>query len=196
LKLTIILLGLGGKGIAIPRRTKKPNRNRININRNIRAKEVRVIDPDGNQIGVIPTYKAIAVANDFGLDLVEVSPNAIPPVCKIMDYGRYKYELTKKRQEAKKKQTTFQLKEIKMRPKTGEHDLLTKLNHIKKFIERKDKVKVTVVFRGREITLSQLGRDLLERIVQETEEIASVEQHPKFEGRTMIMVLSPKQSSK
>ncbi len=113
-----------------------------------------------------------------------------------MDYGRYKYELTKRRQEAKKKQTTFQLKEIKMRPKTGEHDLLTKLNHIKKFIERKDKVKVTVVFRGREITLSQLGRDLLERIVQETEEIASVEQHPKFEGRTMIMVLSPKQSSK
>jgi translation initiation factor IF-3 len=113
-----------------------------------------------------------------------------------MDYGRYKYELTKKRQEAKKKQTTFQLKEIKMRPKTGEHDLLTKLNHIKKFIERKDKVKVTVVFRGREITLSQLGRDLLARIVQETEEIASVEQHPKFEGRTMIMVLSPKQSSK
>ncbi len=113
-----------------------------------------------------------------------------------MDYGRYKYELTKKRQEAKKKQTTFQLKEIKMRPKTGEHDLLTKLNHIKKFIERKDKVKVTVVFRGREITLSQLGRDLLERIVEETEEIASVEQHPKFEGRTMTMVLSPKQSSK
>jgi len=113
-----------------------------------------------------------------------------------MDYGRYKYELTKKRQEAKKKQTTFQLKEIKMRPKTGEHDLLTKLNHIKKFIERKDKVKVTVVFRGREITLSQLGRDLLERVVQETEEIATVEQHPKFEGRTMIMVLSPKQSAK
>jgi translation initiation factor IF-3 len=113
-----------------------------------------------------------------------------------MDYGRYKYELTKKRQEAKKKQTIFQLKEIKIRPKTGEHDLLTKLNHIKKFIERKDKVKVTVVFRGREITLSQLGRDLLERIVEETEEIASVEQHPKFEGRTMIMVLSPKQSSK
>ena len=113
-----------------------------------------------------------------------------------MDYGRYKYELTKKKQEAKKKETTFQLKEIKIRPKTGEHDLLTKLNHIKKFIERKDKVKVTVVFRGREITLSQLGRDLLARIVQETEEIASVEQHPKFEGRTMIMVLSPKQSSK
>ena len=188
---------IGGEGIAIPRRTNRPNRlNRININRNIRAKEVRVIDPDGNQIGIIATYKAIAVANDYGLDLVEISPNANPPVCKIMDYGRYKYELTKKRQEAKKKQTTFQLKEIKVRPKTGEHDLQTKIGHIKKFIEKKDKVKVTVIFRGREITLSQRGMDLLERIVQETEEIASVEQAPKFEGRTMVMVLSPKQLSK
>ena len=192
-----IIYGLGGEGIAIPRRTNRANRSsRININRNIRAKEVRVIDPDGNQIGIIPTYKAIAVANDFGLDLVEISPNANPPVCKIMDYGRYKYELTKKRQEAKKKQTTFQLKEIKLRPKTGEHDLKTKINHIKKFIERKDKVKVTVIFRGREITLSQLGRDLLERVIKETEDISSVEQPPKFEGRTMIMVLSPKQSTK
>jgi len=192
-KILAIIQGLGGEGIAIPRRTNRANRSsKININRNIRAKEVRVIDPDGNQIGVIPTYKAIAVANDFGLDLVEVSPNANPPVCKIMDYGRYKYEQTKKKQEAKKKQATFQLKEIKLRPKTDEHDLKTKINHIKKFIERKDKVKVTVIFRGREITLSQLGRDLLERVAQETEEIASVEQHPKFEGRTMIMVLSPK----
>ena len=192
-----IIHGSGGESIVIPRRTNRANRSsRININRNIRAKEVRVIDPDGNQIGIIPTYKAIAVANDFGLDLVEISPNANPPVCKIMDYGRYKYELTKKRQEAKKKQATFQLKEIKLRPKTGEHDLKTKINHIKKFIERKDKVKVTVIFRGREITLTQLGRDLLERVVQETEEIASVEQQPKFEGRTMIMVLSPKQSTK
>ena len=185
--------GLGGEGIAISRRTNRGNRsNRININRNIRAKEVRVIDPDGNQIGIIPTYKAIAVANDFGLDLVEISPNADPPVCKIMDYGRYKYELTKKKQEAKKKQTTFQLKEIKVRPKTGDHDLNTKIGHIKKFINRKDKVKVTVIFRGREITLTQQGRMLLQKIVQETEEIASVEQHPKIEGRTMVMVLAPK----
>jgi translation initiation factor IF-3 len=127
---------------------------------------------------------------------VEISPNANPPVCKIMDYGRYKYELTKKRQEAKKKQTTFQLKEIKVRPKTGEHDLQTKIGHIKKFIEKKDKVKVTVIFRGREITLSQRGKEMLERIVQEPEEVASVEQAPKFEGRTMVMVLSPKQLSK
>ena len=183
-------------GIAISKQVNRTRGNRININRNIRAKEVRVIDPDGNQIGVIPTYKAIAVANDFGLDLVEISPNAAPPVCKIMDYGRYKYEATKKKQEAKKKQTTFQLKEIKIRPKTGEHDLNTKINHIAKFLDRKDKVKVTVIFRGREITLTNLGRELLKKIVQDTEEIAIVEQPPKFEGRTMVMVLAPKPFSK
>jgi translation initiation factor IF-3 len=179
--------------IAVTRRPNRPRRSdRTFINKNIRAKEVRVIDPDGNQIGIIPTYKALATAGDFGLDLVEISPNANPPVCKIMDYGRYKYELTKKKQEAKKKQSTFQLKEIKVRPKTGEHDLQTKINHIKKFIAKKDKVKVTVIFRGREITLSQLGRDVLERIIQETEEFAAVEQYPKFEGRTMYMLLAPK----
>lgn len=131
-------------------------------------------------------------AADFGLDLVEISPNADPPVCKIMDYGRYKYEQTKKRQEAKKKQSTFQVKEIKIRPKTGDHDLQVKIGHIKKFIGKKDKVKVTVIFRGREITLSELGKALLTRIVDETEEIALVEQSPKFEGRTLVMVLAPR----
>ena len=153
---------------------------------------MRVIDPDGNQVGVIPTYKALATAGDFGLDLVEISPNANPPVCKIMDYGRYKYEQTKKKQEAKKKQSTFQVKEIKIRPKTGEHDLKIKIGHIKKFIGKKDKVKVTVIFRGREISLSGLGRNLLEKIAEETDDIAVVEQYPKFEGRTMMMILSPK----
>ncbi len=164
----------------------------MNINRQIRAKEVRVIDPDGNQIGIIPTNKALATANEFGLDLVEVSPNATPPVCKIMDYGRYKYEQTKKQQEAKKKQSSFQVKEIKVRPKTGDHDLNVKLGHIRKFIERKDKVKVTVMFRGREITLSEQGRELLQKIAEELVELATVEQYPKFEGRTMVMILSPK----
>jgi translation initiation factor IF-3 len=123
---------------------------------------------------------------------VEVSPNANPPVCKIMDYGRYRYEQTKKKQEAKKKQSTFQLKEIKVRPKTGEHDLQVKIGHIKKFIEKKDKVKVSVIFRGREITLSDLGMTVLERIVEETKEIAMLEQEPKFEGRILVMVLAPK----
>jgi translation initiation factor IF-3 len=109
-----------------------------------------------------------------------------------MDYGRYRYEQTKKKQEAKKKQSTFQVKEIKVRPKTGEHDLQTKIGHIKKFIGRKDKVKVTVIFRGREITLSKLGMSLLEKIAIATEETAAVEQHPKFEGRSLIMILAPK----
>ena len=109
-----------------------------------------------------------------------------------MDYGRYKYELTKKQQEAKKKQNIFQVKEIKVRPKTGEHDLQTKLGHIRKFLEKKDKVKVTVVFRGREITLSDRGREMLKMIAQETEDLAVLEQHPKFEGRTMVMILAPK----
>lgn len=109
-----------------------------------------------------------------------------------MDYGRYRYELTKKKQEAKKKQSTFQVKEIKVRPKTGEHDLQTKIGHIKKFIARRDKVKVTVIFRGREITLSKLGMAVLEKIAGETEEVALVEQAPKFEGRTLAMILGPK----
>ncbi|MBA4366461.1 MAG: translation initiation factor IF-3 [Deltaproteobacteria bacterium] len=165
---------------------------KVNVNRNIRAREVRVIDPDGNQLGVLAIHKALAAAGDFNLDLVEVSPTATPPVCKIMDYGRYKYEITKKQQEAKKKQSSFQVKEIKLRPNTETHDLETKLGHIKKFLGKKDKVKVTVVFRGREITLSQRGRDLLEQIAKETEDLAVVEQYPKFEGRSMIMTLSPK----
>ena len=139
----------------------------------------------------MPTYKALAIAGDHGLDLVEISPTANPPVCKIMDYGRYKYEQTKKKQEAKKKSTTFQLKEIKVRPKTGEHDLQTKIGHIKKFIGRGDKVKVTVMFRGREITLTDKAREVLQKIAEETADIAAVEQMPKFEGRTMIMVLAP-----
>mgnify|MGYP003572428893 FL=1 len=153
---------------------------------------MRVIDPDGNQVGIIPTRQALETAAEFGLDLVEVSPNANPPVCKIMDYGRYRYEQTKKKQEAKKKQSTFQVKEIKVRPKTGEHDLQTKIGHIKKFIERKDKVKVSVIFRVREITLSKLRMDLLEKIAEQTDEITTVEQYPKFEGRSLVMILAPK----
>ncbi len=143
-------------------------------------------------MGIVPASQAKAAAAESGLDLVEVSPNANPPVCKIMDYGRFKYEQTKKLQEAKKKQTTFQIKEIKVRPKTGEHDLMVKIGHIKRFIEKKDKVKVTVMFRGREITLSEQGREILDLIARETEDFAVVEQEPKFEGRTMMMVLAPK----
>jgi translation initiation factor IF-3 len=151
-----------------------------------------LINSEGEQVGIIPIKEALEAAAEAGLDLVEVSPNANPPVCKIMDYGRYRYEQTKKKHEAKKKQSTFQIKEIKVRPKTGEHDLQVKIGHIKKFIGKKDKVKVSVIFRGREITLSELGREVLQKIIDETEEFAIVEQEPKFEGRILVMVLAPK----
>jgi len=184
---------IGGADIAVPKRPSRPDRSdNINVNQKIRAREVRVIDPDGNQIGIISTTKALEAAAEAGLDLVEVSPTANPPVCKIMDYGRYRYEQTKKKQEAKIKQSTSQIKEINVRPKTGEHDLQVKIGHIKKFLEKKDKVKVTVVFRGREITLSELGKAVLERIVEETKETAMLEQEPKFEGRILVMILAPK----
>jgi translation initiation factor IF-3 len=183
----------GGAGIALKGRIFKSKPvDRTNINQFIRAKEVRVIDPEGKQVGVVSITEALKSAAEFGLDLVEISPNANPPVCKIMDYGRYKYEQTKKKQEAKKKQATFQLKEIKVRPNTDDHDLQVKIGYIKKFIDKKDKVKVTVMFRGREITLSQLGRDMLAKIAEETADVAVVEQYPKFEGRTLMMVLSPR----
>lgn len=151
-----------------------------------------MIDPEGNQLGVLPFQSAITSAEEFGLDLVEVSPNAKPPVCKIMDYGRYKYQQDKKLQEARKKQTSFQIKEIKLRPKTESHDLDIKLERLKKFIEKKNKVKVTVMFRGREITMTQRGRDVLQAIADKAVEFATIEQHPKMEGRTMTMVLTPK----
>ena len=143
-------------------------------------------------MGVISVPEALAAAERFGLDLVEISPNADPPVCKIMDYGRFKYEQTKKWQEAKKKQTTFQIKEIKVRPKTDTHDLEIKIGHIEKFIEKKNKVKVTVVFRGREITLTQKARELLAGIVDATKDFAVVEQDSRMEGRIMFMILAPK----
>ena len=162
------------------------------MNRDIRAPEVRVVGADGEQVGVMAIEEALQKASEQHMDLVEVSPNAQPPVCKIMDYGRYKYEETKKHQEARKKQKGFQVKEIKVRPATDTHDLQTKVKHIRKFIGNRDKVKVTLVFRGREITLSQQAREVLERVAEMTDEFAQVEQYPKFEGRTMTMVLSPK----
>jgi translation initiation factor IF-3 len=172
----------------------RPTRSadRTNVNQEIRARQVRVIGPEGSQIGVIPIEQALATAAEFGLDLVEVSPNVDPPVCKIMDYGRYRYEQTKKKHDAKKKQASFKLKEIKVRPKTGEHDLQVKIGRIREFIEKKDKVKVTVMFRGREIALSRMGMELLEKIATAVQGISTVEQTPKFDNRTLFMVLAPK----
>jgi len=165
---------------------------RINVNQRIRAREVRLIDPDGKQVGVVPLAQALETAKSHELDLVEVAPNVSPPVCRIMDYGRYKYQQNKKLQEAKKRQSTFQVKEIKMRPQTGEHDLQVKLRHIKRFLHNRDKVKVTIMFRGRELAYTDLGGALLQRVIEETSEFAVVEQEARREGRVMVMVLAPK----
>lgn len=159
------------------------------MNKDIRATEVRLIGADGEQVGIIATEDALREAKSLNLDLVEVSPGANPPVCKIMDYGKYKYELTKKKQETKRKQKSTQIKEIKVRPKTDDHDLETKVRHIEKFIGNNDKVKITLVFRGREFVLKEQANQVLEKIVALTEEFAVVEQHPKFEGRVITMML-------
>jgi translation initiation factor IF-3 len=162
------------------------------VNKGIRASQVRVIGSDGTQIGIIPIEEALRVASEESLDLVEVSPDAKPPVCKIMDFGKYKYEQTKKKQEAKRKQKSTQIKEIKVRPKTNDHDLETKVRHIQKFISKNDKVKVTLVFRGREFMLKEQANMILEKIVAMTEDFAQVEQYPKFEGRVITMLLGSK----
>ncbi len=158
----------------------------------IRAREVRVIGAEGEQLGILQRSEAIAMAQEVGCDLVEVSSNSEPPVCRIMDYGKFKYEQQKKKQDAKKRQAVVQVKEIKVRPKTDEHDYETKVKHIRRFLEDGDRCKVTVFFRGREIVHKDRGLDILERIVKDLEEVAKVEQEPRAEGRTLQMLLVPK----
>lgn len=153
---------------------------------------MRLIDADGNQVGVVPLREALETAESSGLDLVEVSPNVDPPVCRVMDYGRYKYQQNKKLQEAKKRQSGYQVKEIKIRPMTGEHDLQVKLRHIRRFLENRDKVKVSLMFRGREMAYQGLGTAVLERVAELTADVANVEQAMRREGRRMFMVLAPK----
>ncbi|MCK5312961.1 MAG: translation initiation factor IF-3 [Desulfobacteraceae bacterium] len=170
----------------------KKQQDTTNVNNQIRAEEVRIIGPDGEQVGILPIKDALERAEASGMDLVEVSPNAKPPVCKIMDYGKYKYQQTKQKQEAKKKQKGYQIKEIKVRPKTEAHDLETKVRNIERFIGKNNKVKITLVFRGREIILKEQGQQVLEKLVEMTEEFAQVEQSPKYEGRVVTMLLSPK----
>ena len=162
------------------------------MNGAIRAPQVRCIDPDGEQLGVLDTREAISKAEDFGLDLVEVQPNVDPPVCKILDYGKYKYEAQKRANEARKKQKIIEVKEIKLRPNIDEHDYQVKMRNVVKFLSGGDKVKVTLRFRGREMAHQELGANVLTRVREETEEIAKIESMPKMEGRQMIMVLAPK----
>ncbi len=162
------------------------------MNGAIRAPQVRCIDPEGEQLGVLDTREAILKAEDFGLDLVEVQPNVDPPVCKILDYGKYKYEAQKRANEARKKQKIIEVKEIKLRPNIDEHDYQVKMRNVVKFLNGGDKVKVTLRFRGREMAHQELGANVLSRVREETEEIAKIEAMPKMEGRQMIMVLAPK----
>lgn len=161
------------------------------VNENIRAPEIRLIGADGDNVGVVSPEQALDMADEAGLDLVEISPNANPPVCKIMDYGKYKYEQQKRESEARKKQKVIEVKEVKFRPNTDTHDYDVKMRNVTKFLENGDKVKVTLRFRGREMAHQELGRDLLERVAEDTKEIGKVENMPKMEGRQMIMVIGP-----
>lgn len=162
------------------------------INEEIRVKEVRLIDDAGNQVGVTATKEALKLAQSKNLDLVEIAPLAKPPVCRIMDYGKFKYEQSKREKEARKNQHVITVKEMKLRPKIDEHDYQTKLKNILKFLEGKDKVKVTIMFRGREIAYADHGKKICDRIAEAAKDIAVVEKPAKVEGRNMIMVLAPK----
>ncbi|MEA1923796.1 MAG: translation initiation factor IF-3 [Pseudomonadota bacterium] len=164
---------------------------KVRVNRQIRISQVRLIGDAGEQVGVIDTQEALAYAEERGLDLVEVSPHASPPVCKVMDYGKFKYQESKRAQEAKKKQTVIQVKEIKMRPRTDVHDLDVKIRNIVRFLENGDKVKVTIRFRGREMAYTDQGYDLLLKVAERVKEHGVVEQHAKREGRQLMMILGP-----
>jgi translation initiation factor IF-3 len=174
------------KTIAAPKKTR--------INSDITYPEVRVIDDEGQQLGIMTSEAALAKAKDVSLDLVEVSPNAEPPVCRIMDFGKFRFENSKKKQGAKKKQRRTQVKEIKFRPRTEIGDYKVKLNKLTKFLENGDKTKVTMRFRGREFAHQELGMELLQRVVADLADVANVEQMPSMEGRQMVMVLGPKKT--
>ena len=162
------------------------------MGRRIRVPEVRVIGADGAQIGVIPTHEALKLAEEAGFELVEVNPRAAPPVCKIMDFGKFKYETSKKEKASRKHQTTVVLKEIKLRPKTDEHDFDFKVKHIRRFLGEGNKCKLVIVFRGREIVHPETGQAMLDSVVKAVGDIAMVEQRPMMEGRRMVMIIGPR----
>ncbi|MBM7597741.1 translation initiation factor IF-3 [Virgibacillus halotolerans] len=163
----------------------------MNVNENIRAREVRLIDSNSDQLGVKTRQEALEIARTRELDLVLVAPGAKPPVCRIMDYGKYRYEQQKKDKEARKKQKVINVKEVRFTPGIGDHDFETKLKNARKFLEKGDKVKASVRFRGRAITHKDLGREVLDRMAGEVKDIATIESRPKMEGRNMFMMLTP-----
>ncbi|MFB4166680.1 translation initiation factor IF-3 [Virgibacillus sp. JSM 102003] len=163
----------------------------MNVNEKIRAREVRLIDSNGDQLGVKSRNEALDIAQTRNLDLVLVAPNAKPPVCRIMDFGKYRFEQQKKEKEARKKQKVINVKEVRFTPGIGEHDFNTKLKNARKFLDKGDKVKASVRFRGRAITHKELGREVLDRFADEVKDIATIESKPKMEGRSMFMMLAP-----
>jgi len=165
---------------------------RLRINTHIQVSPLRVIGAEGEQVGVISRDDAIEMAREVGLDLVEISPTASPPVCKIMDFGKYKYEQKKKTQKAKARQHTVSLKEVRLRPKTDTHDIETKVNRAREFLSEGNRVVFTVIFRGREVTHPEIPREILAKIVEELEDVCKVEKTPSIEGRRMTMVVAPK----
>ena len=167
----------------------------IRMNERIRAREVRVIDDEGKQIGILPPFEALKLARTKNLDLVEISPTAQPPVCRIMDYGKFLYQQEKKEREAKKHQKVITVKEVKFRINVDEHDYQTKKNHVLRFLDEGDKVKATIFFRGREMTRQSLGREILERLIKDVEEKGLVEFRPRQEGNTLHLILAPKKAS-
>ncbi|WP_058462897.1 translation initiation factor IF-3 [Legionella adelaidensis] len=172
----------------------KRESDRARINEQINVPEVRLIDVDGNQAGIMSTREALRAAEESGLDLVEISPTAKPPVCRIMDYGKYLFEISKKQAEARKKQKQIQVKELKFRPTTEDGDYQVKLRNLVRFLNHGDKVKITLRFRGREVAHQELGMKILERLQADTAEFAVIEQQAKREGRQLMMVLSPKKT--
>ena len=187
------LLNKEGCAIASPNMRFRRDMPQDSVRRNemIRAREVRVIAADGEQLGILQRNDAIALAKEAGLDLVEVASTSEPPVCRIMDYGKFKYEQQKKKQEAKKRQAVVQIKEIKVRPKTDDHDYETKVRHIRRFLEEGDRCKITVFFRGREIVHKDRGVAVIDRVIEETKEFAKVEQEARAEGRALQILLVP-----
>ncbi|MBT2130732.1 translation initiation factor IF-3 [Aliiroseovarius lamellibrachiae] len=161
------------------------------INERIRSDEIRLIGADGENVGVVTPARGMVLADEAGLDLVEISPNANPPVCKIMDFGKFKYETQKREAEARKKQKTIEVKEVKFRPNTDTHDYEVKMRNVVKFLGGGDKVKITLRFRGREMAHQNLGRELLLRVAEDTKDIGKVENMPKMEGRQMVMMIGP-----
>lgn len=168
-----------------------PNKDEHRLNERIRVPQVRLIDDKGEQVGIVPTFQALQMAREKGLDLMEISPNASPPVCKILDYGKFKYEKKKKDHEAKKKQTVIKVKEVQLRPQTDEHDLDYKFRNARSFLEEGHKVKFTMMFRGREIAYQDNGQKIMRELADKMIDLATIEHYPKVEGRKMIMILAP-----